>query len=90
MINDATDRPSEITRDFADIYQQAATFINEVNDKLAGENVFLTLNLPQIRSNRRPTGIESETSAKHFEISCHPRHSGRKYQQAIRRSQRSI
>lgn len=71
MINDATDRHSEITRDFADIYQQAATFINEVNDILAGENVFLTLNLPQIRSNRRPTGIQSETSAKHFEISCH-------------------
>ena len=45
MINDATDRLREITRDFADIYKQAATFINEVNDKLAGENIFLTLNL---------------------------------------------
>ena len=51
MINDATDGLSAITRDFADVHQHAATFTNEVNDKLAGENIYLSRYLPEIRSN---------------------------------------
>ena len=72
MINDSTDRLSSITRDVADVHQHAATFINLMNDKLPGENIYLSPNLPEIRLNRQsksPTAVESST--RRFEISCH-------------------
>ena len=65
-------RLSSITGDFADVHQHAATIINEVNDKLTGENIYLSPNLPEIRSNRQstsPTAVESST--RRFEISGH-------------------
>ena len=60
------------TRDFADVHQNAATFINEVKDKLSGENINLSPNLTEICSNRRSklhTAVERSTTC--FDISCH-------------------
>ena len=71
MIKDSTNRLSAITRHFAGVHQYAATFINEVNDKLAGENIYHSPNLPEILSNRRSTSPSAVESLRHFKISCH-------------------
>ena len=69
MINEATDKLSNIARDFAAIYQHATTFINGVNDKLSEEGIRLTTDLPEIRVTRRAPGVQS--AEKNFEINCH-------------------
>ena len=68
MINEATDKLSNIARDFAAIYQHATTFINGVNDKLSEEGIRLTIDLPEIRVTRRAPRVQS--AEKNFEINC--------------------
>jgi hypothetical protein len=42
MISEATDKLSQIAKDFAAIYQHATTFINGVNAKFFEEGIRLT------------------------------------------------
>ena len=73
MISEATDKLSQIARDFAACYlryQHATTFINGVtDDKLSEEGIRLTTDLPEIRATRRARGVQS--AEKHLEINCH-------------------